>query len=78
MKNPSLRSQPRTENSLVFQTNTEASILGWLERSGRFMDREDVIDPRLLEEDEVTNALLGTDDMDFDEDDFAGGGDDED
>jgi Protein of unknown function (DUF3134) len=76
MNNPSLRSEPRTQSSLALKTNHDVSLLGWLEESGRFMERDIVIDPKLLEEDdELSAALIGTDDYGDDDDDFS---DDED
>jgi Protein of unknown function (DUF3134) len=76
MNNPSLKSEPRTQSSLALKTNHDVSLLGWLEESGRFMERDIVIDPKLLEEDdELSAALIGTDDYGDDDDDFS---DDED
>ena len=77
MNNPSLTSEPRSQPSRVLKTNYDVSLLGWLEESGRFMEKEIVIDPKLLEaEDEFAAALIGTDDYgDDDDDDFS---DDED
>jgi hypothetical protein len=71
MINPSLRSMPREQQADVFPPNMEGSILGWIEETGRFMDREVVIDPKLLEEDELTVALIGGDDYADEEDDFS-------
>jgi hypothetical protein len=78
MNNPSLRSMPREQQADVFPPNMEGSILGWIEETGRFMDREVVIDPKLLEEDELTVALIGGDDYADDDDDFSNNNDDED
>jgi hypothetical protein len=75
MNNPSLKSEPRTQSSLALKTNHDVSLLGWLEESGRFMERDVAIDPKLLEEDdELSAALIGSDDY-GDDDDFS---DDED
>jgi Protein of unknown function (DUF3134) len=77
MNNPSLQSMPRAQKAGVYPPNMEGSILGWLEDSGRFMEQEVVIDPKLLEdEDELTVALIGNDDYGDDDDDFSN--DDED
>jgi hypothetical protein len=76
MNNPSLRSMPRTQKADVFPPNMEGSILGWIEDTGRFMERDVVVDPKLLEEDELTVALISGDDYSEDEDDFSN--DDED
>ncbi len=76
MNNPSLRSMPRAQKADVFPPNMEGSILGWIEDTGRFMERDVVIDPKLLEEDELTVALISGDDYSEDEDDFSN--DDED
>jgi Protein of unknown function (DUF3134) len=77
MNNPSLRSMPREQQADVFPPNMEGSILGWIEETGRFMDREVVIDPKLLEEDELTVSLIGGDDYADEDDDFSNN-DDED
>jgi hypothetical protein len=69
MNNPSLKSEPRTQTSLVLKTNHDVSLLGWLEESGRFMERDVVIDPKLLEEDELTVAMISGDDYGDDDDD---------
>jgi hypothetical protein len=72
MENPSLRSEARTLTSQVLKINHEVSLLSWIEESGRFMERDVVVDPKLLEEeDELSAALIGTDDYgdDDDEDD---------
>jgi hypothetical protein len=69
MNNPSLRSQPREQHAAILKSSTDASILSWLEGTGRLMERDISIDPRLLEEeDELTGALMGTNDMDDDDD----------
>ena len=44
-------------------------MLSWLEGTGRLMERDIPIDPRLLEEDdELSGALMGADDTDYDDD----------
>jgi Protein of unknown function (DUF3134) len=70
MNNPSLRAQPREHNAPIFQSNTDASILGWLEGTGRLMERDIPIDPRLLEDDmdELSGVLAGSDDYEIDDD----------
>jgi hypothetical protein len=68
MNNPSLRSQPREQHAVILKSSTDASILSWLEGTGRLMERDIPIDPRLLEDDELSGALMGTDDMDYDDD----------
>jgi hypothetical protein len=43
-----------------------------LEGTGRLIDREVVVDPALLSpDDELSAALLGTDDMEYEDDDFV-------
>lgn len=71
MNNPSLRSMPRDQKAAPFPRNTDGSILGWLEQSGRFMDREVFIDPALLEENELSTELMGGDDYGDDDDDLT-------
>jgi len=71
MENPSLREQPREQKAPIMESRNDASILGWLEGSGRLMDREKVEKAKtVLEEEEDSeeiNALMGNDDS-FDED----------
>lgn len=70
MENPSLREQPREQKAPIMESRQDASILGWLEGSGRLMDRENQEkSKKVLEEEdsEEINALMGNED-DFDED----------
>ncbi len=70
MNNPSLRAQPRTQHAPIIQSNSDASILSWLEGTGRLMDRDIPIDPNLLEDDmdELSGVLAGSDDFEVDDD----------
>jgi hypothetical protein len=69
MNNPSLRSQLREQHAVILKSSTDASMLSWLESTGRLMERDIPIDPRLLEEeDELSGALMGADDTDYDDD----------
>ncbi|MCM1981796.1 DUF3134 family protein [Lyngbya confervoides] len=72
MQNPSLRQQALSELAPVIPPNTKASILTWLEGTGRLMDRE-VVEPKNTEEEEIEeiNALMGDSDDYIDEDDDA-------
>jgi len=65
--NPALRSYPRSQHAPVIPLQQDASILEWLRRSGRIMERptESDLPPK---EDEEINALMGNDD-DYDDDD---------
>lgn len=70
MENPSLREQPRTQKAPIMESRNDASILGWLEGSGRLMDREKVEKAKTVleeEDSEEINALMGNDDS-FEED----------
>lgn len=70
MENPSLREQPREQKAPIMETRQDASILGWLEGSGRLMDRENQEKAKTVleeEDSEEINALMGGED-DFDED----------
>lgn len=70
MENPSLRQQPREQKAPIMESRQDASILGWLEGSGRLMDRENQEKAKKIleeEESEEINALMGGED-DFDED----------
>jgi hypothetical protein len=61
---------PRTQHASIIESNSDASILTWLEGTGRLMDRDIAVDPNLLEEDidELSGALLGSDDIEYDDD----------
>ena len=68
MKNPSLREQPREQNAPILASDQDASILGWLEGTGRLMDRTDASSSQDEEEDgEDINSLISGDDKGFDE-----------
>ena len=69
MNNLSLRQQPRSQKAPIIQSNTDSSILTWLEGTGRLMDRDIPVDPALLEEmDELSGSLIGNDDNDYEDD----------
>lgn len=69
MKNPSLREQPREQHAPILASDQDASILGWLEGTGRLMDRgDDGNNPEEEEDGEDINALISGDDKAFDDD----------
>lgn len=68
MRNPALHEQPRHENAPVIPPQRDASILAWLEGTGRLLAR-DTGDFDYLEEEEEINELMATDDGSFDIDD---------
>ncbi|MEB3230069.1 MAG: DUF3134 domain-containing protein [Leptolyngbyaceae bacterium] len=66
--NPALQAYPRSQHAPAIPLQQDASILEWLEKSGRMMER--VSDVELLpKEDEEINALMGSDDGYDDDDD---------
>lgn len=71
--NPSLRQEPRTQRAAVIPMQQEASILDWLERSGRLLARDNADYDYLDEEDEI-NEIMANDadafDIDDDDDDL--------
>jgi hypothetical protein len=69
MKNPSLREQPRKQPAPIMESREDASILGWLENSGRLMEREPQEKIPDDEEMEEINALMSGDSDDFEVDD---------
>ncbi|WP_299486610.1 DUF3134 domain-containing protein [Acaryochloris sp. IP29b_bin.137] len=72
MENPSLREQPREQKAPIMESRQDASILGWLEGSGRLMDRdnqEKSAAAREEEDSEEINALMGGDDFDEEDED---------
>lgn len=68
MRNPALHEQPRSQAAPVIPVPREASILSWLEGTGRLLARE-VGDTEFSEEEEEINALMGSEDSSFDDDD---------
>lgn len=67
MRNPALHEQPRNQNAPVIPIQRDASILDWLEGTGRLLARE-VSDFDYGEEEEI-NELMAGDDSSFDLDD---------
>jgi hypothetical protein len=71
MNNPSLREEPVENLAPIMASRKDASILAWLEQTGRLMERE-VSERALLTRDEddieEINALMSVED-DFEEDD---------
>lgn len=70
MENPSLREQSRQQKAPIMKSRQDASILGWLEGSGRLMERESQERAKTTmkeDEGEEINALIGAEDN-FDED----------
>lgn len=67
MYNPSLREEPRHRPAAVIPLQQEASILGWLERTGRLLARDNAED-FFPEEEEEISELMGVDDSMYDDD----------
>lgn len=67
MDNPSLKTEPRYQPAPILPSNGEASILDWLESTGRLIDRD--VHEVELNDGEEFEAILGNDDADFTEDD---------
>ncbi|MFM7449320.1 MAG: DUF3134 domain-containing protein [Leptolyngbyaceae cyanobacterium] len=68
--NPSLREEPRNQRAAVIPVNRDASILDWLESTGRLLARDSSEIDYLLEEEEEISELMGSDDsFDLDDDD---------
>lgn len=68
MKNPALRAFPRKQPAGVISNDRQVSILEWLEKSGRLMEREGD-DQDLPKEDIEINELMGNEDNFEDDDD---------
>lgn len=59
MYNPSLREEPRRRRAPLIPVQQNASILDWLEASGRLRERDDR-DPEYSERDEeIADMLVG-------------------
>lgn len=65
--NPSLREEPRHQLAGVIPLKQEASILDWLEQSGRLIAREVTESDYLDDDEELADTLLGTDDGSYDD-----------
>ena len=77
MYNPSLRQLSRKAPATVIPIQRDASILAWLERTGRLIPR-DSIDPLPKEENsEEISDLMGGEDSSYDDDDDLDLDDDE-
>jgi hypothetical protein len=66
--NPSLREEPRQHPAAVIPMQKNASILDWLETSGRLLARQST-DFDYVDDEEEINELMGSDDASFDDDD---------
>lgn len=71
MNNPSLREEPREQRASVMPSRQQASILDWLEGTGRLLARESAERDIRTDDEEIEeiNELMGGDDVDFDDDD---------
>ncbi|MEO0491030.1 MAG: DUF3134 domain-containing protein, partial [Cyanobacteria bacterium J06659_2] len=70
--NPSLRAIPRSEHAAVIPLQQNASILKWLEGTGRLIPREPVEVVKEVDEannEEITDLMGGDDGYDDDDDD---------
>lgn len=78
MKNPSLREQPRSQVAPVMEPRKNASIIAWLENSGRMMEPEELEEKKAdRKEDEEINALMSGDDFNLDDDEDEDDDDDD-
>jgi hypothetical protein len=66
--NPSLREEPRERKASVIPTKQNASILDWLESSGRLLARQ-AGDFEYVDDEEEINDLMGNDDAATPDDD---------
>lgn len=68
MKNPALRQQDRDEPAIPIPLQQDASILDWLEGTGRLLARDNVEELAKTNEEEISD-LMGVDDAYDDDDD---------
>lgn len=66
--NPSLHEEPRNQRASVLAARQSASILDWLEQSGRLLAR-DSSDFDYADDEEEINELMAGEDNSFDLDD---------
>jgi hypothetical protein len=69
MRNPALHQQSRKQPASVIPIQRDASILDWLEGTGRLLARENSELELSTDEDEEINALMAGEDNSFDIDD---------
>ena len=70
MKNPALNQEPRYEPAAVIPLKREASLLDWLEASGRLIHRQDQAAVAPVDEEEEFEGLIDEDNY-VDEEDTA-------
>jgi hypothetical protein len=68
MHNPALHEIPRNQPAAPIPLQRDASILDWLEGTGRLLSRE-TVEVDFLNEEEEINELMAVDDASFDIDD---------
>ena len=68
LENKSLLEYPRSQNAPVIPRDKESSILGWLEGTGRLIQR-DVKEPDTIGDEEEIAALMAGEDSNFEESD---------
>lgn len=66
--NPSLQEKSRQQAAPVIPVERNASILDWLEQSGRLLARQSD-EPDYKDDEAEINALMGSEDSSFDDDD---------
>jgi Protein of unknown function (DUF3134) len=69
MKNPALHQVPRSQPASVIPLQRDASILGWLEGTGRMIAREVQDFDYRDDNDEEISDLMASEDNSFDGDD---------
>jgi Protein of unknown function (DUF3134) len=69
MKNPALHETPREQPAAVIPVQRDASILDWLEGTGRLLAREPAEIDLLRDDEAEINELMASDDSSFDLDD---------
>ena len=69
MVNSSLREEPRNQQAGVIPARNEASLLDWLESSGRLISRTTQETEDFLAEEEEISGLIDVDDVTYDLDD---------
>lgn len=74
--NPSVHQTPRSQPAAVIPQRRDASILGWLENTGRIIPREPVDNVRDEPDSEEISDLMGGDNS-FDDEDSSDDEDDE-
>lgn len=70
MKNPALTQEARYEPASVIPLKRDTSLLDWLQDTGRLLPRDQVEGEQMMEEEEEIDALIETEESDYEDEDL--------